>query len=284
MTTAVPTRREHQHVASSNGHRGPPPGPVESVLAHPFLTLLPVVLLVGAAVALGTMREPVYSAESRLGVGSLSPAAAAQTPSTDANEQLAATYARGISNGTVVRQVSRRTGLSVAEVRSRLDASPVPESPVFWIKASAPNERDAVTLAREATRAMERWVSSISGDASSQVLLDKYESAQLEVADAERRLERAEITGGAAEREATAAVEAAELRANAVREAYLEQTGREGREPVRTVNAADHAVSDGTKSLRLYVVAGGLAGLALGVALATAVAARRRRRGTLVPT
>jgi uncharacterized protein involved in exopolysaccharide biosynthesis len=283
MTTAVHTRADTQHTAGHNGRGGPPPGPFQAVLAHPFLTLLPIVLLVGAAIAAGMLREPVYTAETRLGVGSLSPAAAAQTPSTDANEQLAATYARGITSGPVVRRVSERTGLPEPEVRSRLDASPVPESPVFWITGTAMNEADAVTLAREATRAMRTWIASISGDASSQALLEKYERAQLEVADAERRVEDAALSGGAAEQEAKAAEQAALLRANAVRQGYLEQTGREGRDPVRVVNGADHAASDASKKLRLYVVGAALAGLLAGVALATAVAARRRRRGVFAP-
>jgi capsular polysaccharide biosynthesis protein len=248
------------------------------VLTHPLLTLLPIVLLVGAAVFVGKTRDPEYTAEARLVVGSLSPAVAAQTPSTDANQQLAATYARGISGAPVVKAVSRRTGIPEQQVRARLGASQVPSSPVFWIKGRATNERDAVTLTRVATDAMRTWATSVSSDDSAAGLLKRYRDAQLKVAQAERQVTRSELVGGSAAREAKADYETAALEANALKSDYLEQAGRSGGQPVRTVNTADHATSDASKQLRLYVVGAALMGVVLGVALATAVAASRHRR------
>lgn len=271
-------------MAERNGHRGaPPPGPLEAVLAHPFLTLLPVVLLVGAAIAYGMTREPVYTAEARLGVGSLSPTAAAMTPSTDANEQLAATYARGITSAPVAEQVSRRSGLPEGVVRTRLDASPVAESPTFWITGSGPSEREAVSLARDATAAMRAWVATISGGDNSAGLLRDYERAQLRVSAAQRELEEAELVGGAAEQRAKAAYQTAQLQAGALRADYLDEFGHRGGQPVRVVTEADVATSDASRKQKLFVVAGALAGITLGVLLATLVAALGRRRRSFAP-
>jgi hypothetical protein len=285
MTTAVhPHIEQEQSLAERNGHLGRPPGPLEAVLAHPFLTLLPIVLLVGAAIAYGMTREPVYTAEARLGVGSLSPTAAAMTPSTDGNEQLAATYARGITSAPVVEQVSARSGLSEGVVRARLDASPVAESPVFWITGSGPSESQAVSLTREATAAMRAWVSSVSGGDNSAGLLRDFERAQLRVSAAQRALEEAELVGGAAEQRAKADYQTAQLQANALKSDYLEEFGHRGGEPVRVVTEADLAVSDESRKLKLFVVAGALAGITLGVVLATLVAALQRRRRAFAPT
>src|SRR5262245_55917222 len=123
MTTALHPRADQPYSPQNGGPGKPPPSPFESILRHPFLALLPVVLLVGVAIAAGMLREPVFTSEARVGVGSLSPAGAAQAASVDSNQQLAATYARAISSGPVVRAVSSRTGLRPGQVRARLAAS-----------------------------------------------------------------------------------------------------------------------------------------------------------------
>jgi uncharacterized protein involved in exopolysaccharide biosynthesis len=277
MTTALHPRAEPSH-AADNGSAAPPVGPLGAVLRHPFLALLPVVLMVAAAIAAGTMREPVYTAEARVGVGSLSPAGAAASASTDTNEQLAATYARAISSGAVVRRVSQRTGLSPGEVRSRLGASPVPESPVFKIEGTAPNERDAITLTRAGTAAIKRYVAGLTGTGGGEALLREFQDAQLAASEAKARLVDAEELGGRRELKAEAAYETALLKAKALRAEYVEETRGSGGEPVRVVSAADHASGDSDQKLRFYVVAGALGGIALGIALATSRAAAKRRR------
>ena len=277
MTTALPPRAEPAH-AVDNGRAAPPVGPLGAVLRHPFLALLPVVLLVAAAVAAGTLREPVYTAEARVGVGSLSPAGAAASASADTNEQLAATYARAISSGSVVRHVSERTGLSPGEIRSRLSASGVPESPVFKIEGTAPNGRDAVTLTRAATNAIKRYVAGLTGTGGGEALLSEFQDAQLAASEAKAKLADAEEIGGRAELKAEAAYETALLKAKALRAEYVEETRGSGGEPVRVVSAADHASGDRDQTLRFYIVAGALGGIALGISLATARAAAKRRR------
>jgi hypothetical protein len=261
-----------------NGNRGSPTA-LEAVLRRPWLVLLPMLLVAGAGVALGILREPDYTAEARLGVGTLSPSGQDAAASTDANEQLAATYSRAVDAPAVVRPVSRATGVPEGLVRARLDASAVPESPLLKVAATAPSESQAVRLARAGDRSLQRYVRSLSGaGAGGEVVLRRFRDAQLAVADAEDALVEAEDAGGSAEREAQADYEAAKLEASALRQAYVEQTqGSGGSAPLRTISPADAAASDRDSKLKLFVAVGALAGLAAGVALATFVATRKAR-------
>jgi hypothetical protein len=109
--------------------------------------------------------------------------------------------------------------------------------------------------------------------------LDRYRDAQIAALEAEAAVEDAE--GGAAEARAEAALETANLRVRALRSAFVERTRTTGGgTPVRVVNGADGANDDRIRKLRLFVVGGLLAGLVLGVALATLRAARQQRRRT----
>ena len=66
------TRRPADH-RNGGAQRPLPLSPFQAVVAHPFLTLLPILLMVGGAIAFGLTREPTWTSEARLSVGELTP-------------------------------------------------------------------------------------------------------------------------------------------------------------------------------------------------------------------
>jgi len=266
---------------SSNGRwsdRESPPSPFEAVLAHPLLTLLPVIVLAAAAAFAGLQREPVFTSEAKLGVGALAPGGGDASGTTEANEQLAATYSRAIGSADVVRPVARKLRLPRGEVKSRLSSTPIADSPLFTVEATGSSAREAERLAGTTTGSMITFVGKLAGTrGGDRSELDRYREAQIAALEAEDAVEEAE--GGAAEARAEAALETANLRVRALRAAFVERTRTTGGgTPVRVVNGADGASDDRIRKLRLFVVSGVLAGLVLGVALATLRAARQQRR------
>src|SRR5436305_9412143 len=77
-------------------------GPLESVLLAPLAVMLPIIVLVGVAVAAGLLRSPVYSSEARINVGLADVPAFTLQGTTMGNATLAASYARAIGAPDVV--------------------------------------------------------------------------------------------------------------------------------------------------------------------------------------
>jgi capsular polysaccharide biosynthesis protein len=268
VATATPERS----FATTNG--GPPPGPFQAIVRHPLLALLPVLVLVAAALVIGEVRSPVYTSQARLGVGTLRPESSGDQPSADATNQLASTYSRAIDAEAVARRVSRKTGLPRSDILGNLSASALADSPLVKVEAKAKNKREAVGLARAGSDALIRYVSSVAGAGTSDAqLLQRFKDAQEKASAAEAAVTD---SSGDAKDKAEADFEAASLKAKALKLAYVQQTqGSGGGQPLRVLNPAERASSDQTKKLRLYLVVGALAGILAGVALATARAARQ---------
>lgn len=262
--------------APSNGNaRGEdptPPNPFQALRRHPLVALLPVVLLVGAAVALGMTREPVYTAEARVAIGNLNPGEASAPGIVEANQQLASAYSRAITAESVVRPVSRQLKIPRGEVASSLSASPVPKSPLMTISAESSSEDRAIRLTEVATQALVGYVGSLGGQTPAQErALDRYQDARADVAAAQRE-------AGSGDDKAEAAVDAAKLRERAAQRNYLDEAESGGSTPITVLNRAEGAVNDRESKLRLLVVIGALAGIFVGVALATARASRKHRQ------
>ena len=84
------------------------------------------------------------------------------TPSTQsapgivgANQQLASAFSRATRAGS--GPVSRELGLT-STVERRLDATPIPESPVLTVSGTGPTERDAVAITRVGTSSLVRYI------------------------------------------------------------------------------------------------------------------------------
>ena len=266
-----------------------PPSPLQAVARYPLLTLLPIILLIGAAIAVASRREPTYTAESRVAIGSFSPSEQSAPGAAYAGTQFASAYSRAITAEDVVRPVARATRLAPGQVTARLSATPIPDSPFLRIQATGPTAPAAENLASAATGALTEYVRR-SGATNTQTsrLLQRFRDAQSEAERAASKADRAreDVDRNPNDRSARRTLEKARtnvettsLRARGLRSAYLQQAqSTTSGLPVRILNQADTATSDEGQKLHLLLTVGGAAGVALGVALATAVAARRWRR------
>jgi capsular polysaccharide biosynthesis protein len=266
-----------------------PPSPIQAVARHPLIALLPVILLIGAAIAIANQRKPTYSAESRVAIGSFAPSEEAAPGAAFAGTQFASAYSRAITAEAVVRPVARDTHLAPGVVRSRLAATPVPDSPFLRIQATGPTAQSAEGLASAATSSLMDYIRHSGGtNAQATRLLQRFraaqaktESASTAVGRAKRSVSKSPDDHGARNRleKAQTDLETATLKARGLRAAYLQQAqNTTSGIPVRVLNQADAATSDAGQKLRLILTVAAAAGIALGVALATAVAARRWRR------
>jgi capsular polysaccharide biosynthesis protein len=265
--------------------------PLRAALLHPIIAIAPIVLLVIAALAVGHTRPATYTAQARVAIGSFSPTQEAAPGAAYAGTQFASAYSRAITAHDVVAPVAKETGLRPDQVAGRLAATPIPDSPLLQISGTGPSQDEAVKLTNAATDSLLSYVrrSDITG-AQAKDLLNQYHSAQ---ADADRADSQVSLRQRAANRlpnsqDARHALSASrtradtlDLRARALRASYLEQAQSESSGiPVRTLNAAGGASSDRSKTMKLVLTIAVLAGLVVGVALATAFeTARAGRRG-----
>ena len=255
-TELTPPLADHRN----GGHSTPPPlSPFQAVVAHPFLTLLPILLMVGGAIAFGLTREPTWTSEARLSVGELTPSTQSAPGIVEANQQLASAFSRAIDARRVVAPVSRELGLTSTEVQ-RLDATPIPESPVLTVSGTGPTERDAVAITRVGTSSLVRYIRRL-GDTGPEErrLLGELTEARREVA----RLQETVVA------EPNPELDAAQLRARALESEYLESTRNPRSTPVTELNPAEVGTSDWEKVLKLAIVVAALTGIAVGAALAT---------------
>src|SRR5262249_11700645 len=125
---------------------------------HWFLALLPVLLFVGGAVALGIKRPPRYKATANLSVGHVyvsNPTGIATI--IDATQALAAVYSRAIHSGEVVQGTRSRLG-ERSSVSGSFNATPLPDSPLIKVTAESPSASGAVALANASADALTVYV------------------------------------------------------------------------------------------------------------------------------
>jgi uncharacterized protein involved in exopolysaccharide biosynthesis len=247
-----------------------PPSPFQAVMRHPFVTLLTIVVFVAGAFAFGTLREPTWTSEARLGVGELSPSTDSAPGIVEANQQLASAYSRAVSAERVIAPVSAELGLTKRDVQSRLTASPIPESPVITVKGTGPSEREAVSVAQVGTSQLVRYIRELGNrNPEAERLLAELTSARRDAAE----LQKQAVIGAE-----NPELDSAKLRVKSLEAQYLDTTQRAGATPITELNPAEAASSDRNRIFKLALVAGLLAGLAVGAALATLREARLRRR------
>ena len=107
-----------------------PPSPIQAVARHPLIALLPVVLLIGAAIA---VVEPARADVQRRVARrdrQLQPERAVRAGAAFAGTQFASAYSRAITAEDVVRPVARQTHLDPGPVSARLCRDARPGQPV----------------------------------------------------------------------------------------------------------------------------------------------------------
>jgi uncharacterized protein involved in exopolysaccharide biosynthesis len=115
---------------------------------------------VAVAVAAGLAQAPTYTSSADINVGRVDVRVQTLPGYVAGAQALAAAYSRVATSDEVVNPLARRLGLSPAQVRLWLGATPVPNGTSFRIFGTGPSEREAVNLTRAAAAQMESYVKS----------------------------------------------------------------------------------------------------------------------------
>lgn len=246
-------------------------GPLESAVRHPFLTILPLVLLLGVAAAVGLIRDPVYTADASVNVGTADVPAFTLQGVIIGNSALAAGYARVLSAEPVITAAARDVGIDPDDARSRLSASPVPGATIIRVEGEGPSADAAIALANAGGTALIRYIEDVTTDDQALELLKAFRQARGRTFRARRILDRLERedASAAAIRRARLDVETAALRAERLANEF--RGGQ--REPaeaqlLQLIGPAAEADSDFWSVLQRLLLVGAAAGLVLGFALA----------------
>jgi hypothetical protein len=248
-------------------------GPLEAFIRHPFLTLLPVALLVGGAVYLGTVRDPEFTAHARIKVGRDDVPAQVLQNAAYGNQVVAVSYSRAIAASSVVAQAAREAGVSVRTARRRLGATSVPESTLIDVEAKGPSDAEATRLANAGARALIAYVTDLSRTGAAKRLLRQYRTAQAKVRELEARLRRLGHKRGV--RSSTLAraqldIDEADLKATQLANNYRAETSSNevSGAHLELLAPAAGAKSDRRSVLEELIVIAAAAGLVLGFAFA----------------
>ncbi|HKP88791.1 MAG TPA: hypothetical protein VJT75_02335 [Thermoleophilaceae bacterium] len=263
-----------------------PPGGRFTVLTalrrHFLIALIPVVLLVGAAVAYGLNREPTYTSEARLNVGGLNLTQQSVEGYVTAVQALAVAYSRAIDAEGVVRPVARKARRTPLYVVQHVGATPIQGSPVVRVVAVGKDSAEVVRLADLSADSLVDYAIKLNaGRAASKEMLKRFHAAS-------RRLQRINVKRDrAAKRKNSEALASLQTQSNSadllMRTAGIlyqqSQQGQAMTELVQKLAPAGRPTSDRDSELQKYVAGAALAGLLIGVGLAVARAnslARRR--------
>jgi uncharacterized protein involved in exopolysaccharide biosynthesis len=263
--------------------------PLTALRRHWVLAILPVLVFVGAAVALGLKRPVTYTSQAHLSVGHVYVNNPVGIPTViEATRSLASVYSRAIRSTEVAKATRRRLP---GPATGRLSATPLPESPLITVTAESPTAAGAVALANAGSAALAAYINrQIRDNDNSALLARRYRAAALHYRervvdrkDAARRYNNAPSDKNRADYEsASAAADTAQLRLATLRASYSEAVqGGTSSISVESFSRATTPTTDRWRVMQLLVFVGLVGGLAGGLALAllrTSHDIRRRAR------
>jgi hypothetical protein len=260
----------------------------QAVRRHWITALIPVVLLVAAAVVLGLKRTPQFSATANLSVE----VAFVSNPAALSNilagtQSLAPVYSRTIHANAVREATARRLAGRFPATAGTVSATPIPESPIIKVTAVTESADHAVALANATSEALAEYVNSRPRSANETGrLAASYRRAAL------RYRRRLDVSRGRTETytdhpteanrqardRAGAAAEAAMLRRDTLFMSYQNAVqGLRSRPRLVVFASAQSASSDRYVRLQILVVVALVGGGLAGAALAFLRAQRRTR-------
>jgi len=270
----------------------PQVSPVEAARRHWWIIVASVLAMAAIALALINSATPTYTAEAQLSIGRLDlTAPGALSGFSQGTSSLASAYSRAIHADRVVFPVARRLKLSPETVAARLSASPVPESPVFEVKATGRSAMPTVRLANAAARALVSYIEEINRrNPDARRLLSEFreaarDKAQLILERDRRDRELNESETAENERRVFVArekLDVVSLRADTLRATYqATQAAQASTSLVQILTEASDARDDRSDTRQQFLFAAVAAGLVIGLALATLHDQRTARRRLL---
>lgn len=264
----------------------PEASPLQAAGRRPLLVALVVILCTALGILAGFLREPVYTAQARLSVGSIDVPSQALPGYVEATKSLAEAYSRSVESPAIVDRVAQRTGTPAEQVRSSLTASPIPESPVILLEAKTGEARRSVAVADSGAAALLDYIRGLTASADDQdALLREFRQATIELdralasrRAAGRRYEAAQTPRNSQRlRSAKADAEAARLRVQSLSTRYEAAQQRQfAPDFVQVVTRPQAASSDRTAGIQLRGFAGLVVGVIAALALATLLSRRSR--------
>lgn len=234
-----------------------------------FVALIPVLVLLGAALALGLARKPVYTGEARLNVGGLNLTQQSVEGYVTAVQALAVAYARASGAPRVVNPVAKRLHMSPLYVEEHVGAVPIQGSPVVRVLATSKSSAEAVALANASADSIVKYAANLNaGKTESAKIRRRFVAASrdLQAANAEMaRLRPNDPKRGAVQTR----IDNDKLETQSMSYLYGQsQLGEAFTGLVQLLAPATRAKSDRVSVLQDYLAAALVAGLLLGIGLA----------------
>jgi uncharacterized protein involved in exopolysaccharide biosynthesis len=259
---------------------------------HWLLVAVITALFTAAGIAVAVVRAPVYAAQARLVVGRIDVSAPGALGSfTEATQAIASQYSRSIDAEGITSRVAPKAGLSRGQVAARVSASPIPQSPVIRLSATGTDAGGAIRLANLATNALVAYTTALNrSNPDTSRLLGRFTDASRDAVQQRAELSRLRRSYDAnpsdekrAEMQATEVkLRVAELQQETLHQAYTTSMQSQASSSlVQTIERASTASNDRLRYLQFLGFVGLVAGLAVGLAVATLLANRlvRRRLG-----
>jgi capsular polysaccharide biosynthesis protein len=257
-------------------------GLLESMRWQWGLVLVPVVVLVAAAVVIGLVRSPAYTATARLNVGFGAQSPDSLPGSVSAAQALADSYSRAIDSTAVVRDAARRTSSTPQDVVDRIAATPIPTTTVIKVTGRGSSTRSATALANAGAGSLILYTNGLTGTGTgSRRVLTEFRNAEV---DYQKRLDHQRALAGLAAsnpttanvialKEARVSTQVARLQRDSLSQSYR-GSQQAYVAPLSFLSRATSASSDRLPKLELMLFIGLVAGLTIGGALATVWANR----------
>ena len=259
---------------------------------HVRLIAITTVLGLVCGIAAALVYPPAYTAEARIVVGTNATLANVQASAglPAAEDSFAAEYARLVTSATVTSDVARR--LHEGHIGGSLSASPIPQSPIIMVDATAPRSAAAVRLAQAGAVSLLAAVNKLNDGTAATVkgLLAQYVQAetalgaeQARVRSLQTKLDATPSSSpavGTLRSEFAAAQGAAyadQLEATALSNQYQNQYSpyQQAEETVKISGPAIATGSDRKKALEIGLLAGLVGGAVVGLAVAAVGDIRR---------
>lgn len=275
------------HAALSEFEPVPRIGAVQAAKRYWYLVVAPVIVFVIIAGVVASARAPTYTAEARLMVGrlDLSTAGAVQGFA-GAAQDLAQSYPLAISADGVVDPLAKQFGTTPNAIRSRLSASDVPESSIVRITATGTSASDAITLVNAASKSLTAFLTKFNRDNPDEPHLLRL----LRAAEVKLQADKAAAPQGVqnpvtpSQQRALATLASQQAIVNAIAANYQSSVLTQAVSSLLQPLVSAHTASNDRKNkLEIAVFAALVAGLVVGLALATLWANRVARLALMAP-